>query len=182
MTNIKRYLIKTVISNFQKEELVHYTATDPEIQKNTSDWRSPDGKPGRFSSLSTVNSWLEEGRVVYILSDLTGNLAGIIWFGKKSIDKNKYSITQDIVAKYQTTLGIRLYGKARGQKLSKPFLLEAIARHMRKLKLVQLPLWLEVHTNNMKALHVYTDIGFHQVATSPDKTQVLLLAEVSGKL
>jgi GNAT superfamily N-acetyltransferase len=119
---------------------------------------------------------------VYSLIDSEKNLAGIVWFTPKIISLGKYKITQTEQQKYQTTLGIRLYGRARGHKLAKPFLRSAIKEYLKLLDKRELYLWLEVHEDNVRAQHLYESMGFRQTAKSADNSQVLLLTQVSGKL
>ncbi len=180
---MRPYTLQSGISDSQIQQLLHYTETDPEIQATTADWRTPEGKPGRFSSLSAFNTWRDQGKTTYTLVDDQQNLAGLTWFSNKSIDQAKYKeVAVDLLKQYQTTLGIRLYASARGQKLAKPFLTEAIDTYLELLGQKQLSLWLEVRTDNARAIHLYENIGFQQVTENRDHSQVLLLAQVSGKL
>lgn len=179
---IAPYTIQNNLSSLQITELLTYTATDKDIQENTSDWQTGDGRPGRFSSVVEFQSWRKSGKTIYTLKSDAQELAGIIWFSEKLIDTAKYAITKELSRLYHTTLGIRLYGAARGRGQAKQFLLETIATQLKSLGKTDLPIWLEVHKDNTRALHLYKNVGFFVAATSQSGDQDLLIGQISGKL
>ncbi len=179
---ITPYQIKLGIQETQIPELLELTTTDKEIHENTSDWRTPEGKLGRFSSLQAFTAWQKQDKTIYTLTSPSQLLAGIVWFTPKPIDYKKYAINQKMSEKYPITFAIRLYGEARGHKLAKPFLLETIKKYCTFLGEKHVFIWIEVHKANERALHIYHEVGFRQVKTSSDGKQVLLLADLSDKL
>lgn len=159
-------MVKKGITEKQIGQLIHFANTDPEVRKFTSD-------PERFRDRKAFEEWKEKGRAIYTLTDKSGDLLGIVWFGKKELPAQKF--TQEFNSRdYTITFGIRIYGKARGKGLARPFMLEAFKRFSPKEGV-----WLETSSENIAASRLYTKFGFQQV-TEPDEGGKILMILPSG--
>ena len=155
----KDIFIQQGILDCQIEQLIEYSNTDPEIKKFTSD-------PTRFKDHDAFNQWLKKGRIIYSLIDQNKNLLGIIWFGQKD---------PPIKLKANFTLGIRIYGLARGQGLSQIFMKTTFDDLLKNQPKSQITgFWLQVSTNNIAAIRTYEKFGFKKVDQVGDKALMVL--------
>jgi len=147
------------ILDYQITQLIDYSQTDLDIQKFTSD-------PKRFATKEAFFQWQQQGRIIYTLIDSHQNLLGIIWFGQKDPPI-------DIPANF--TFAIRIYGPARGQGLSQEFMKIAFA-DLRKNQTDShiAGFWLETHSDNSSAIHVYQKFGFKTV-DQKDNSVIMVL-------
>lgn len=149
------------ITEKQIEQLINFANTDPEVKKFTSDSK-------RFRDREAFDKWRKKDRVVYTLTDKSGDLLGILWFGKKEIPRKDFTLKfnpQD----YKVTFGIRTYGKARGKGLARPFMLKAFNYFSSKEGV-----WLETSGDNIAAVRAYTNFGFQKI-TEPDVNGKILM-------
>ena len=153
-------------------QLFEYTLSDSEVLNNTHDIE-------RFSNQDTLDKWLKKGRDVYILTNNTEELLGIIWFGKKAfpdyILETKFDPTT-----YRGMFSIRLYGKARGVGLGHPFASAVITDYIQSSNYQNLNskgIWLCTNSDNISAIKLYNKLGFQRVAHARDEKEIGMLME-----
>ncbi|HKB88047.1 MAG TPA: GNAT family N-acetyltransferase [Patescibacteria group bacterium] len=168
---IGKFGVSSRISNLQIDQLIYYSNTDSVIRKFTSDAK-------RFLNRSSYEKWKKE-RNVYILSDNSNDLFGIVWFGEKEIPKKKFIYKFDS-SKYGITFAVRIYGEARGKGLSANFIEEAMRLYKRSedfKKIKNQCIWLETNKDNLPAINSYKRVGFEQVS-EPDNEGRILMAKL----
>lgn len=136
------------ISKKQVRQLLNYSQTDLQILKFTND-------KTRFSSLSKFNKWAKT-RVIYTLTDKTGDLLGIAWFGKIN----------------GITFAIRTYPPARGKGHSIKFMQKVMKDFLKSEdyeKMGKGTIWLETHSDNLPAISLYTKTGWKESSEKNDK-------------
>lgn len=134
-------IIQHDITDTQIDQLIQCTKSDPHIHQHTHDQM-------RFASRESFEDWRKKRRDVFVLTNSSGDLLGLIWFSKKTIPDQIAS--ED----FDTTFAIRLYEKARGQRLSYFFMKHAFEK--RGVSKV----WLSVKKANHIAINLYTKFGF----------------------
>ncbi len=137
-------IIQHDITDEQIKELIGYTKNDSHIQKHTHDQK-------RFVSQKSFEEWREKKRDIFVLTDSSKELLGLIWFSKKRMPDNISS------GDFDTTFAIRIYQKARGQRLSYFFMQHAFE----KMGITRA--WLSVRKINHVAIKLYTKFGFQEV-------------------
>jgi len=123
------------------DQLIVFTNSDIDVQKNTSDLK-------RFASRQLWEAWQEKGRKMYAMIDDNDDLMGITWFGPEG---NGF------------TLAVRMYGNARGKGLSESFLRETMESYMQEPEYANAQnkdWWLEVSKDNLPAIKIYEKLGF----------------------
>ena len=153
----------------QAEEIVLYANQDESVMKFTSD-------PKRFKDNLAFHEWLKKGRSIYTLSDISGKLAGVIWFGPKEMPYKPYTEALDRDA-YGITFSIRIYGHWRGKHLARRFSEMAFADYYKSQEYLGVPnkgMWLETSADNTPAVTAYEKYGFHTV-THPDEHNKILM-------
>lgn len=155
----KDVFVQQGILDCQIDQLIEYSNTDPEVKKNTND-------SVRFKDRNAINNWLKKGRIIYSLIDKNKNLLGIIWFGQKD---------PPVKLKANFTLGLRIYGPARGQGLSQIFMKNTFNDLLENQSNSQITgFWLETSIDNIAAIHTYKRFGFKKVDQVGDKVLMVL--------
>jgi len=161
--------VKKGISFINIKKVIYYSSHDPLIEKFTSDKE-------RYKNLKVFKKGLSK-REYYSLLDDNNDLAGIIWFTKKSIPDiyKKYKLDKNI---YGFTVALRIYQSFRGKGLSNPFLNEAIMRFKKSAlnKGNKYKLWLLTGKDNLPAQKTYIKSGFIK-ASKPDLNGKILMIE-----
>lgn len=152
------------ITKRQIGQLIFETLTDPEIRRWTSDRRK------RFYSLESFAKWHQKGKTIYVLTDESHNLFGIIWFGKRELPKENYLYELD-TDRFENTFAIRLYSVARGKGIAEKFVVDALQNFRLNSKG---GIWLETGIQNAAALHLYQKTGWLQI-TYPNKDGRILM-------
>ncbi len=152
-------LIKEGITEKQIRELLAYSQSDQEIRKFTSD-------PVRFKDRNAFNQWRQKGKLIYTLTDVSGPLLGLIWFGEKACP-----FKEELGC--QTSFAIRIYGKARGKGLAIDFMKIAFSDYCR-LHPETGGIWLETSVDNLAARKVYEKFGFQAVPEAEDKKKIIM--------
>jgi ribosomal protein S18 acetylase RimI-like enzyme len=173
--NLGLLVVLSEITDKQIDQLITYANSDQGVILNTSD-------PTRFKDKQSFERWKGKGRSIYIMTDQVdnGNLLGIIWFGKDSLPDKDYQkiLTDEERLKYGFTFAIRVYDKARGQRLSQKFM-SAAFESFKNTALFQESqnngVWLETSTDNFAAVSAYTKFGFKQVAGPDEKGKVIMI-------
>lgn len=150
--------IETTITEDQVKELIHHSTNDAEVLKFTSD-------PKRFKNRQAFNTWLQESPSLFILTNDSDKLLGIVWVQKMANPVNQ--------PKFDTTAAIRLYGEARGKGLSRWFLNEGLKRYG------DANYWLRTSSDNVSAIKTYEGLGF-KIASAPDDENKIILTRHSG--
>lgn len=136
-------IIQHGITDKQIEQLIHLTKTDEHIHAHTHDRK-------RFASIEAFKDWRKKKRDIFVLTDPTNELLGLIWFSKKTIPDH---ISAD---DFETTFAIRIYQKVRGKKLSYFFMKHSFE------KMGVSKAWLSVKKTNQVAINLYTKFGFRK--------------------
>ena len=166
----KSFFIKTELTEEQISQLVAYSNSDPEVIKFTSD-------PRRFKDRNAFNEWLKKERKFFALTDFHGNLAGIIWYGEQELPQNNLLGGID-PSSYNYTFAIRLYGKARGKRLSGQFMQKTFERlfkiHGTDIK----GMWLETSADNLPAVRSYSSFGYRQASKPNAEGKIYMVRDV----
>lgn len=145
------------------QELVAYSQEDPDIRQFTRDTE-------RFRDEAAVREFLQPETQIYALTD-NERLNGIIWFAPKPLPEKEYTKVFDKDA-YDTTFAIRLYGEAKGKRLSLPFMKEAFAQLNQD---EEHDVWLETIANNSRAVNLYKKFGFDQVSQPDQQNRIVMI-------
>lgn len=170
-----KFTFHTGISGNNITELISYTQreNDPAVHTSTKDWQ---GGRGRFASRENFDRWLTQGRDVYTLLDEQGILAGILWLGERSIPTKGYQFPPGFKpTQYRLTLGIRLYGAARGAGLSAGFVRLALKDYFAKNP--QAKIWLETNVTNLASQALSKKLGAKPVTISEDGQRIILVLD-----
>ena len=163
------FKVASGITQGQIKQLLHYSKTDSQVKRYTSD-------PVRFKDKETFEKWSKEGRAVYTLVDKKGDLSGLIWFGKITLPTEKFS--KDVKRKdFGITFAIRIYGTVRGRGLALFFMEKAFdlfTSSTRYKSAKNKGVWLVVSYDNIAAIKTYEKFGFVKV-TKPDKKGKILM-------
>lgn len=144
----KDVFVQQGILDCQIDQLINFSNSDPEIKKFTSDQI-------RFHDLTSFKKWLEQGRIIYTLTDQKHNLLGIIWFGQKE---------PPLKCSANFTFALRIYSQARGKGLSQNFMKLSFQDLLKNQKKHQISgFWLATAKNNYAAIHVYEKFGFKSI-------------------
>ena len=123
-------------------------------QSHIMKFEKEEDSGGRFKDEKSYRSWADKKRVIYLLADSkNGDLAGIIWFGKRNNPK--------IDKKYSITFGIRLYEGYLGKGLSKP-LMKASHSNVKNIFSSKY-IWLDYDANNFIAGKAYKSFGYEEL-------------------
>jgi ribosomal protein S18 acetylase RimI-like enzyme len=160
--------IKEGLTENQIAALIHFSNTDLLILDQTSDLE-------RFGDRNSFNEWLSKGRTIYTLLDDSDELLGIIWFGPKSLPENKNYLENLDKSKFNMTFAIRLYEKARGRHLSRPFTNIALKKFRKKVNFDNL--WLETKEDNLAASSAYEKMGWRRVSEPDEENKVIYVKE-----
>lgn len=160
---MEEIFVQEGISEKQIEELLCYSKNDKEIIKFTSDTK-------RFSDRSAFDLW-KQNKQIFVLTNSTKDLLGLIWFGKKEMPHDLNQKYPD----YQTTFAIRIYDKARGKGLSRWFMEEAF-KHVHDKHI-----WLQCDSKNEVAQKLYAKFGFKPIDKSTKTNSVCMIYENTKK-
>lgn len=151
------------------KQLIEYSQPshgDTTIQNFTSDAR-------RFKNIDTLKEWYYSGnmpRDIYSLINKNGILQGVIWFApdKPLLSFENYYFNKNINKNnYRLSWVVRLYGRARHQKLAKTFINKVVklyvdTQNYRKLKAYNCHgLWHGLSVPNESAMHLMSELGFY---------------------
>lgn len=153
MSDTPEYVVKKGISDSQIDELIRLSQSDHLIKKYTRD-------PKRFKNRESFHKWIENEKYIYILSDNSINLGGIIWFSKKDLP------TKDNSHDYGFTFSIRIYSGLRGRGLAKLFSQKALvdfALSDSYKKSLKKGFWLSVLPENIPAINLYNSLGYKEI-------------------
>ena len=123
--------------------------SDIELHRFTSDYK-------RICE-GGYETWYAKERYPYGLIASDGTLAGIIWFGPKTIPSLGDG-TKTGTGETWHTFAIRLYPPYRGRRLALPFAQFVFAAHSKSFPGV--PIWLDTATENAGAIRLYQKLGF----------------------
>lgn len=143
----------------QIEELIRHSSNDPEVVKNTSDSR-------RFKDREAYDKWLQSNPSVYVLTNESNKLLGIVW-----VQKMGNSLVGN---EFDTTFAIRLYGEARGKGLSSWFIDEAFKKYG------EANYWLRTSSDNVTAIKTYERLGFKTVSSPDAENKIIMTRHSSG--
>lgn len=163
--------VKKGISSKHITILIEFSLNDPQVLKFTSDNK-------RYSSLKNFQK-NKHKRYYYSLIGENNDLAGLIWFTKKSIPIGKYNHKFEY-QKYGLTFALRIYDKYRGKGLSYPFLKSAYFKY-KKTNIYKTnknnKLWIRVNKNNVPALKTYYKFGLKNITDTKLHKKLILIEE-----
>jgi ribosomal protein S18 acetylase RimI-like enzyme len=166
--NLGNVFVKKGLTESLIAQLISFATTDPALQ-STSD-------PKRFKDRDAFNEWLQKKREVYVLTNESDELLGIIWFGAKELPE-KAEIQNVYRQSHGITFSIRIFAKARGQHLAKPFSQAVFAHYRNSSSYIDLNnngIWLETDSDNAPALHLYKQLGFEQIGINKENNRLLM--------
>lgn len=132
----------------------------------------PKDSSERFSSREAFEQWLQKegGRTSYFLADPSGELAGIVWYGRAELDAD---ILPDFPAELKPnhTFAIRIYDGFNGKGLAKDFIRTTMADYLEQQAGGSQSddfngFHLETDKDNQAAIRLYEAIGY--IAVDPD--------------
>lgn len=150
--------IDSAITEAQINELIQHSNNDPEVVRKTSD-------STRFKDREAFDEWLRSKPSIYVLTNETNRLLGIVWVQKMPCPVPK--------PEFDTTAAIRLYGEVRGKGLSKWLLSEALNKYGNS------NFWLRTSSDNVSAIKTYEGLGF-KIVSAPDEENKIILTRHSG--
>lgn len=163
------------ISQNQIQQLIAYANTDEKVRKFSSD-------PKRFKDVAAFEEWLKKGRTIYTMTDASGELLGIIWYGPEGLPQKKFIREVENPEHYGTTFAIRVYDKARGKHLARKFMAAAQTafENSPAYKLNQAPgVWLETFAENSAAVTSYEAFGYERITDPDDHGRILMIYKES---
>ncbi|MFH1971014.1 MAG: hypothetical protein ABIJ05_01365 [Patescibacteria group bacterium] len=150
-------------------KLIYYSSNDDLVLKFTHDNK-------RYRDLKSFNKE-KSNRFYYSLVSKNNELAGIIWFKKKPIPKNKF-IVEFNTRDYGITFALRVYGKFRAKGLSYPFLKEAIKRYKKTKSFKETKannFWVSTSFDNLPAIVTYAKFGFEKVSEKESNEKIIMI-------
>jgi hypothetical protein len=147
------------LSQIHQQQLLNFSQTDPLITQNTGDQL-------RFASALKLNEWLNGQRIIYALTPQNdpNELSGLIWFSQEDLP---VEIDNPAAKDAHWTFAIRLYERARGNRLSIPFMTKTFSDFWQKNP--NEIVWLSTNASNQISQKIYTQFGFQQLSTKGDK-------------
>lgn len=159
-------ILRSVITLEQIEELIYFSNHDPEVIKDTSDFK-------RFADKEAFERWRAKGRALYILSNNEGRLKGIFWVGLKLIPEKEFTKLvqpQD----FGITVAMRIYGDVRAKGVGQPFAEASLREYFKQRKDDMNGFWLEASGDNLAIQRIFGKLGF-EVATKEDINKKILM-------
>lgn len=138
--------IKNFLTSKQINKLIYYSNNDLKIKKFTHDSK-------RFKDLNSFNVWFTKDIQIFVLTNSSNDLLGLIWIKPKV---NPYS-------KYKHTFAVRVYKPIRGKGYAYDFVKNVLST----LKVDGL--WLSTNIKNIAALKLYNKLGFKQIGKEDDQ-------------
>ncbi len=156
------------------------TGSDPELERQLIEKSrqpsilkyTPNDSARRFGDKRMFDAWRAGGREIHWLVGKDGDLAGIIWYGKKPLP-----LQLALPETPEETFAIRLYEGYTGHRLSVPFMRQSLAIHARHKLDRGEPvsgIWLETDVDNPAALAAYTKFGYDEVARDKERVTMVL--------
>lgn len=148
------------------EQLIE-KSRQPNILKYT-----PNDAAKRFGDRAMFDAWKAGGREIYWLVGEGGDLAGIIWYGKKD-----FPLQIDLPEKPTETFAIRIYDGYSGHGLAVPAMRQTLRMHEQAaVARGETPpgIWLETDVDNPAALKVYTRFGYQEVSRDDKRVNMIL--------
>ena len=157
-------------------QLIAYS-TDPDdegVQGNTLD-------AIRFKDRDAVLEWKEKGRSTTIITNDEGDLLALSWFGAKDMYLDEYETNAAFnPQQYGATFAVRIYGEARGKRLSGKIIQKAeeqfqtTQQYKELVEQGQAHPWLEVSADNIAGVKSYDRLGYRSV-TEPNQDNKILM-------
>ena len=161
--------VKKGITAYHIKKLIYYSSNDDLVLKFTQDKK-------RYKDLRAFNKG-KNNRFYYSLVGKNNEFAGVIWFSKKPIPKNKFIVEFDN-KNYGITFALRVYGKFRGKGLSFSFLKEAVKRYKKTRIFKEIKankFWVSTSFDNLAAIATYTKFGFEKVSKKDSKEKIIMI-------
>lgn len=159
VTGTDKNLIKQLVEKSRQSNIVRYT---------------PNDSLRRFRDEASFEKWKAGGREIHWLLGENDDLAGILWYGKKTFPLADISLDEIP----EETLAIRLYDDYAGHGLARPAMRQSLAMHtkakQRRGELVT-GIWLQTDAGNEAAVAVYGKFGYREVSRD-DKRVTMVLA------
>lgn len=130
---------------------------------------TPADAAKRFTDERAFVQWYGQGRLVHLLVNNKGDLAGIMWYGCRVCP-----LTMDNPP--TVTFAIRLYEGYTGRGLARPFMLKSLMRLVASGHLDKdyNGLWLATSLSNEAGLHNYSKFGYKEIARGSEKVIMVL--------
>jgi GNAT superfamily N-acetyltransferase len=159
----------TTRSTPELEQQLFNKSKQPNILKFT-----PKDAARRFGSQEMFETWKAGGRELYWLIGKDNDLAGVIWYGRKT-----FPLDVKLPETPAETFAVRLYDGYTGHGLAVPAMRQTLRLHVqaareRGEKIAGI--WLETDTDNPAALKVYTNLGYQEVYRNDERVTMVLPA------
>mgnify|MGYP001569754394 FL=1 len=162
------YKFKKGITDTQIDQLIHYSKTDPQVIRFTSD-------PVRFKNKKKATKWFSDV-TPYTLSDSSGNLIGLSWFHEKRLPERAYLENLNF-SDFSLTFAIRVYGEARGKGLSYDFMKKSFSYYMdsRFRGNDKAGVWVEISFDNIPTIKLAEKFGFTIVSEPDERGKIIMI-------
>ncbi len=165
---LKPYIMSIGVGNDSDlERQLIAKSKQPNILKYT-----PKDSAERFSDHDAFRAWQAGGRELYWLIGPSGDLAGVVWYGKR-----EFPIDMKLADKPDETFAIRLYEGYSGHGLAGAAMTQTLRMHVASAHErgdATPGLWLETDTDNAAALKAYARFGYEEVHRTPQRVTMLL--------
>lgn len=186
ISTLDSFKIKKGLSEKQINQLIGFSASDPDIGKFTSD-------SSRFKDRIGFDEFSTHILAYYTLVDGADNLAGIIWFDdfphahviarsemtwQSRLNQDRDANARDDKEVYGISFAIRLYGGARGKRLALPFTEKAMEDFKKSEEYKNHPhskFWLSVSPKNERAVNLYRKLGFKDLELNQEYNKLLMI-------
>lgn len=159
--------VKQGITENQRDQLLKFTHSDPQIAKFTSDL-------SRFKDKTSALKWLDNVRV-YTLTDKANNLIGLAWFHRKPLPEREFIMKLNS-SDFPLTFGIRIYGKARGKGLSFDFMKKSFESFKPG------SIWIQTSFDNLPTIKLAEKFGFKKVSEPDARGKIIMILDPSMEL
>lgn len=148
------------LNQSHEKALLDFSKNDPLIGENTGDTT-------RFATPAKLHEWLSGERIMCVLTPQAkpDEMVGLIWFSREPWP---LAVGDQATKHSLWTFAIRLYGAARGQRLSSPFMQKAFAYFQQKHP--DEVVWLSTKSTNQISQKIYTRFGFTKVAEQDERS------------
>ena len=141
----------------------------------------PRDSAERFVSRESFNEWHEKdgGRAPYFLMDASGDLAGLVWYGRSEMDESDAPhLPPELMPNH--TFAIRIYSGFQGRGLAEDFIKKSMRDYLEHLAGSSQfddfnGFHLETDRDNAEAIRLYEAIGYQSLEPAEDSERIIMI-------